>query len=163
MTTTQIITQESLKEWFDFDGVTLSWKDKTRETKICKNAAGYAMIRYAGNARLVHRLVFIMIHGYEPKQIDHIDGNPANYSISNLRDCGQSENGMNKVVQSNSKSGLKGVFWDKAFKRWVVCVQKNGKKIRVVQFPSAEDAYEFACLLREVVHGQFANHGTRGI
>ena len=163
MTTTQSITQQSLKEWFDYDGKTLSWKDKTRETKICKNASGYAMIRYAGNARLVHRLVFLMVHGYEPKQIDHIDGNPANFSISNLRDCTQTENMMNKTVQTNSKSGLKGVFWHKACKSWRVCVAKNGKQYKPVGFKTAEDAYEFACLLREMLHGQFANHGIRGI
>lgn len=162
MTTTQLLTQESLKEWFDFDGKNLSWKDKTRETKICKNAGGYPMIRYAGNARLVHRLVFILSHGYEPKQIDHIDGDKTNFSIDNLRDCGQTENAMNKTVQSNSKSGLKGVFWDKTFKRWVVSVGIKGKQYRKTGFKTAEDAFEFACLMRDMIHGTYANHGVKG-
>lgn len=161
--TTQALTQESLKKWFDFDGKTLSWKDKTRETKICKNTAGYSTIRFAGNARLVHRLVFLMVYGYEPKQIDHIDGNPANFEITNLRDCCQTKNMMNKKVQSNSKTGLKGVFWDKTFKRWVASVAVKGKQYRKTGFKTAEDAYEFACLMRDMVHGTYANHGVKGI
>ena len=161
--TTQTLTQESLKEWFDFDGTTLSWKDKTRKTKICKNKDGYPIIRFAGNARLVHRLVFLMVHGYKPKQIDHIDGNSSNFAINNLRDCGQTENMMNKKVQSNSKTGLKGVFWDKTFKRWVASVAVKGKQYRKTGFKTAEDAYEFACLMRDMIHGAYANHGMKGV
>lgn len=160
--TTQEMTKDSLQSWFDYDGKTLSWKDKSRETKICFNNGGYPIIRYAGNARLVHRLVFILVHGYVPKQLDHIDGDRTNYAIENLRDCPQSQNAMNKIKQSNNKSGFKGVFWDKAFKRWVVAVAAYGKNYRKTGFKSAEDAYEFACLLRDMVHGNYANHGVKG-
>jgi hypothetical protein len=156
--TTQELTQNSLKEWFDFDGKTLSWKDKSRETKICFNKAGYPMIRFAGNARLVHRLVYLMTYGFIPQELDHINGDKNDYSLLNLRPATSSENKQNKGAECDNRSGYKGVSWDIRFKRWIVRATKNKKTYSSVGFKSAEDASEFACLLRDMLHGDFANH-----
>jgi hypothetical protein len=158
MALTQELTQASLNDWFDYDGKTLSWKDKTRETKICFNNFGYPVIRFADNARLVHRLVYIMAHGNAPKELDHINNDKTDYSIGNLRPATRSENLQNKSAEAGNLSGYKGVSWDKKFKRWLVRVTKQGKVYRAINFKSAEDAYEFACLMRDMVHGEFANH-----
>ena len=161
MTCTQKMTAKSLGEWFDYDGVSLTWKDKSRETKICYNKAGYPMIRFMGNARLVHRLVYIMVYGFAPKEIDHANGNVKDYRIENLREASRSQQICNRVRDSDNRSGYKGVSWDIRFKRWVARVTKDGKVYQKVGFDSAEDAFDFVCLLREVVHGEFANHGMR--
>jgi hypothetical protein len=158
MASTQELTQASLNEWFDYDGVTLSWKDKSRETKICFNAAGYPIIRFAKNARLIHRLVYLMWHGNLPKELDHINNDKTYYAISNLREATSSENKANKGAEKQNRSGYKGVCWDTKFQRWLVRVTKQGKVYRAVNFKSAEDAHEFACLMRDMIHGEFANH-----
>jgi hypothetical protein len=154
----QELSQQSLLEWFDYDGKVLSWKDKSRETKICFNTAGYPMIRFANNARLVHRLVFLMIHGYLPTELDHKNGDKKDYSIDNLRPATRSQNTQNRSAEKDNRSGFKGVSWDTRYKRWEVRVAKHGKVYRKVGFKDAKDADEFACLLRDLVHGEFANH-----
>ena len=155
MAVNQSLTQQSLKEWFDYDGKTLSWKDKSRETKICISS-GYPTIRFASNARLVHRLVFLLWHGYAPKEIDHINNDRKDYSIDNLRPATSSQNKANKGTQS--RSGYKGVCWDVRYKRWQARASFNKKLYSVVGFESAEDAHDFVCLLRDMLHGEFANH-----
>ena len=154
----QEMTQASLNEWFDYDGKTLSWKDKTRETKICFNAAGYPIIRFCGNARLVHRLVYLMTYGYVPPELDHINMDKKDYSITNLRPATSSENKANRGAENGNRSGYKGVTWDIKFKRWLVRCSFKKKVYRVIGFKSVEDADEFSCLLRDMLHGKFANH-----
>jgi len=156
--TPQALTQESLLEWFDYDGKTLSWKDKSKETKICFNKAGYPVIRFNKNARLVHRLVYLMAHGYLPPELDHINNDKKDYSINNLRPATSSENKQNKSAEKDNRSGYKGVSWDIRYKRWIVRASKNKKRYASVGFKNAEDASEFACLLRDMLHGDFANH-----
>jgi hypothetical protein len=154
----QEMTQKSLHEWFDYDGKTLSWKDTSRETKICKNNWGYPMIRFAGGARLVHRLVYLMAHGHVPAQLDHANCNKEDYSINNLRPTTPAQNRANTGAEKQNLSGYKGVCYDKRHKRWEVRVAMNNKTYRKVGFKDAKDADEFACLLRDMVHGEFANH-----
>lgn len=47
-----------------------------------------------GKKYLIHRLVYETWHGFEDENhvIDHIDGNPKNNHISNLRECTQKDN-----------------------------------------------------------------------
>jgi hypothetical protein len=158
MASPQELTQASLNEWFDYDGKTLSWKDKTRETKICFNETEYPVIRFAKNARLVHRLVYLMWHGNLPKEIDHINNDKKDYSITNLRPATSSQNKVNRGAEKQNRSGYKGVCWDIRYKRWQARAAFNKKKYNVVGFKSAEDAHDFVCLLRDMLHGEFANH-----
>ena len=158
MAVTQSLTQQSLNEWFNYDGKTISWKDKSRETKICFNAAGYPIIRFANNARLVHRLVYLLWHGSVPPELDHINNDVKDYSIENLRPSTSSQNKANRSAKKANNSGYKGVCWDVRYKRWQARAGFENKQYTAVGFKSAEDADEFVCLLRDMLHGEFANH-----
>ena len=59
----------------------------------------------------LHQLVWVLCHGRFPKQIDHLNGNPTDNRIENLREVSQSENDMNRVWawKPNAKTGLPGV------------------------------------------------------
>ena len=79
-------------------------------------------------------MVFLLCYGFLPEQIDHIDGNPLNNHPENLRASNQILNKQNKLAQSNSKTGIKGVSFDSKRNRWFVCV-----KVRVSSFDEASD------------------------
>ena len=61
-------------------------------------ASGHRAIHVPGHGRfLVHRLVFFMFHRKDPGQyvIDHINGDPADSRIINLRRCRAKANALN--------------------------------------------------------------------
>jgi hypothetical protein len=82
-------------------------------------SCGYPVIRFADNARLVHRLVYIMVHGDAPKELDHINNDKTDYSIGNLRPGTRSENLQHRRAETGNRSGYKGVSWDTKFNRWL--------------------------------------------
>ena len=61
-----------------------------------------------------HRAVWAVVHGYFPKVIDHINGNPYDNRIENLREVSTSENNKNVVHpwRPNARTGLPGVVRD---------------------------------------------------
>lgn len=89
-----------------------------------------------------HHLAWLYVYGCLPKQsIDHIDGNPFNNSILNLRLCNAALNNQNRhSSQSNSKSKVLGVSWHKKAKKWVSYVRKNYKTTYLGLFESQEEA-----------------------
>lgn len=65
--------------------------------KITKNIGslnedGYIRVWCNNRLRMKHRLLFWLYHGYLPKEVDHIDKNRSNNSISNLRAVTHQEN-----------------------------------------------------------------------
>ena len=93
----------------------------------------------------MHRLIFFICHGTLPKVIDHIDGNPLNNKIENLRECTQSQNTMNSKLSKNNTSGRVGVRQIKKTGNWVAIIMVNRKKIHIGTFPT----FELACRARE--------------
>lgn len=58
---------------------------------------GYLVGSVFGRQMLVHRVVWMLLHGTWPEGvIDHIDGNPSNNRIENLRDVPQAINCQNR-------------------------------------------------------------------
>ena len=71
----------------------------------------------------IHRVVWVLCKGHWPiGTIDHINGNPLDNHIENLRECSQGENNMNMELpwEPNSKTGLPGVFLDKGSIRTII-------------------------------------------
>lgn len=72
--------------------------------------------------------------------VDHIDNNPANNRRSNLRITEQSKNTINKVVQSNNKSEIAGVWFDKERNKWSAEIKLSGIKCYLGRYDSKCDA-----------------------
>lgn len=88
--------------------------------------------------------------------IDHKDGNGLNNQKSNLRIATNSENQRNKKVQSNNKSGFKGVYFDKKLKKWRAVFNPNKKSIHIGCFHYPEDAARAYNEIAKKHYGEFA-------
>ena len=74
----------------------------------------------------LHRLVF---GNLDENSIDHIDGNPSNNVISNLRCINHNQNLLNIKPRSTNKSGFLGISWDKKQNNWVAALSYKGKRV----------------------------------
>lgn len=83
--------------------------------------------------------LFIMPHP-EGMETDHINRNKLDNRRSNLRVCTPSQNQSNKGVQSNNRSGIRGVSWNSRLSKWVVHVCKQGKVLHLGVFSNLGDA-----------------------
>lgn len=69
------------------------------------------IVKYKGKNYSVSKIVYILINGYVDNNIliDHVDRNPFNNNISNLRAVSENINLKNKNFQINNSSGFTGV------------------------------------------------------
>lgn len=120
------------------------------------NGRPYWKTNISGKTTYVHRIVFLLHHGYLPKIIDHIDGNPTNNRIENLRAATQHQNCANAILSKANTSGYKGVTFNKKMNMWMAQVHVHGKNKNLGCYKDIEDAanaYEKASVL---YFGEFA-------
>lgn len=90
------------------------------------------------------------------KEVDHIDRDRKNYNINNLRWCSHSQNNQNKNRQSNNKSGIIGVSWDKTNNKWTARIKTEGKYKFLGYFTDIEDAKKTRKEAEQKYFGEFA-------
>src|SRR5579859_6186486 len=79
------------------------------------NQRGYAAYDSKINGRwTLGPFIYYQYYGVRPNFVDHINRNPLDNRIQNLRVATKSENMRNRPKQSNNKSGYKGVHFDRA-------------------------------------------------
>lgn len=101
-----------------------------KEAMIGNHNTGYKWGRIFGRPYLAHRVIWKLVHGYDPaEQIDHINGDRSDNRISNLREASALENGKNGGMRRNNSSGYKGVCWVKRDRRWAAAITSDGKHI----------------------------------
>jgi hypothetical protein len=141
-----MITQEQLKELFDYNSFNLIWKVKRQGCNIGDVAGfirsdGYRRITIFGKKYLAHRLIWIYVYGYYPhKFIDHINRIKDDNRICNLREATNSQNKCNTDKQSNNTSGYKGVCWNKERGKWWASITLNGKRTHLGYFADIDTA-----------------------
>ncbi len=141
-----------LHEYFEYRDGELYYKKSPNKKIILGRKAGcinnsnrYACICIKGKNYKAHRLIFLYHKGYLPKEIDHIDRNPLNNKIENLRETTRSENCFNTKKYKTNTSGYRGVSWDKKAKKWAAQIQINKKSVYLGAHETAELAYEAYC------------------
>jgi hypothetical protein len=95
---------------------------------------------------LVHRVIWMLHNDDCPEFIDHIDGNPLNNRIDNLRPATKSQNAMNRKMHRNNASGFKGVYQIPSKKFAAsICISGKNKYLGVFETPElAQNAYALA-------------------
>lgn len=152
----ETLTQDIVQRLLDYDPATgeFRWKLKRRGISTGKvlgtdNGFGYLRITVCGRSYYAHRLAWLYVHGYMPKQeIDHINGNKGDNRISNLREASPLQNAQNKrKAMSNSKSGHLGISWHERAGKWQVhiCTCKKRKYLGIYDdIEEAKAAYAAA-------------------
>jgi len=111
----------------------------------CPSTQGHLQIVVNGCPQLAHRLVWLYHYGYFPKMIDHINRNPADNRIENLREADKKLNAINSGLISTNTSGYKGVHYFRhgpRVKRWRATIINDGKTISLGYHMTKEEAYE---------------------
>ena len=108
---------------------------------------------------LIHRLVAIAFlpNGENKKCVDHIDHNPENNHLSNLRWCSRSENQMNKSKQDNNTSGITGVHFDEESEKWIVRIQKRRKMYEIGRYKTLNQAKQARIKALKELFQEYAN------
>lgn len=121
------------------------------------NAAGYYHGRVMGRRLLAHRVIWAFAYGKWPhNHIDHINGNPADNRILNLRVVTRSENRKNSARPNNNTSGVCGVTH--FGKKWQAQIRTDRKLIHLGTFPTRDEAVA-ARKSAEQKYGFHPNHG----
>lgn len=116
---------------------------------------GYHKVRIYRDGKsydmLIHRLVYQTFIGelIPGMHIDHIDHNPLNNSISNLRQISVRANTSHKKKKYTSE--YVGVSWQSRKKKWRADIQINGRHINLGYGISEHDAHlKYVSKLKEL-------------
>lgn len=75
--------------------------------------------------------------------VDHKNLDKLDNRKENLRICSASQNNMNKKIQMNNTSGIRGISWHKIHNKWQSSISINGKTIYLGIFSNISDAIKF--------------------
>ncbi len=169
-----LATIERVRETLDYNPETggFVWKERSVKTKYDKiwnkrfsgkptghksDIHGFLCIQICLDNKLyrAHRLAWAHFYGVWPNaEIDHINLDPCDNRIVNLRDADRSQNECNKTVRSDNKIGIKGVHYDNERKKWQMQIKFKDKKLmkRFDTLEEAKIAYQEAAI---ELHGDF--------
>ena len=138
------------------NGRRLSSERLGRPAGSIKGTTGYLVINIGKQTYYAHRLAFLYMQGSIPEYVDHADQCRSNNVWANLRACTHSENLANRGVQSNCKSGRKGVYRCHKSPRWVAQITVRGKQIKIGSYATVEEAAQAYSDASTQYFGEFA-------
>ena len=131
------LTQKDVRRLFKYDPDTGILTNKIRRSsnsmKGCEvgsfDKRKYLVTQVSGNYYKVHRLIWLYVYGYMPENfIDHINRNPSDNRLCNLREVTQSCNMRNAKNREDNTSGVQGVHWQKNRKTWFAYITNRGRR-----------------------------------
>lgn len=146
------LTAERLRELLDYDPETglLTYRVDRRNGSKAGDVAGWTaqrgirVIEVDQKNYKAHRLAWLHVNGSWPQgDIDHINGDPADNRLVNLRDVPHLLNLQNRrKPRSGSKAGILGAQWDAARGKWKSSIRAQGKVTHLGRFDTAEEAQQ---------------------
>jgi HNH endonuclease/AP2 domain len=104
---------------------------------------------------MIHKLVFFIHHEYVPNIVDHIDGNPLNNEIDNLREADKYKNNWNAKIRKHNRTGLKGVTYHPQTGKYRARIRCMDKVYSLGLFAKKEDAHQAYCIGSIILHKDF--------
>lgn len=145
------LTAEILRELLDYDPQSGGFR--RRKSQRCIRAGDVAGVNRADRYRVIkinkkrylaHRLAWLHANGSWPINcIDHINGDPSDNRIANLRDIPALVNSQNlrRAHADNRSCGLLGASWHSRAARWQAHIRLDGKGRYLGLFDTAEAAH----------------------
>ena len=119
---------------------------------------GYKRGLINGSFFRAHRIIWKLVYGTEPDQIDHINGDRADNRLENLRNVSGLENCRNLPISASNKSGCPGVSWKTRDRIWQSKITVQGRVIHLGSFRQ----YEAAVSARKAAEARFGFHPNHG-
>ena len=129
---------------------------KVEKTDYCwvwtaaKNSRGYGTIAVLSRTRYAHRVSYWFANGAIPDgfEIDHKCRNRACVNPDHLRAVTSKQNKENTGANAGTVSGVRGVRWHKAGRKWDTHVFHNGKRYSAGLFSTVKEAEVAVIALR---------------
>lgn len=142
--------KERILEFFEYDrdkAILIwkkHWRPQTASMVVGKVAGtmkpdGYIYICLNYKQYYLHRLVWLLEHGELERCVDHIDGDPRNNHISNLRAVTQRRNTQNQRKHRAGK--LLGASWSKSTGKYRPVIRIGDQQITLGYFDDAMEAH----------------------
>ena len=165
------LTCDILRKFVNYDPITglLTWRLRaTRAAQIGNTIGtvvgilpdkGYIVITLFGVTYQAHRLAWLHYYGQFPdKQLDHIDHDRTNNSITNLRETSLHTNMKNKSLYTTNTTGYSGVT--PHGDSWLARIGVNGTKVLLGTFRTFDEAVA-ARKAAEKLLDYHVNHGLQ--
>lgn len=133
------------------------WGHSEDRLVTTRTAHGYIKVSFDRVAFVAHRVIWLMVYGTVPDEIDHINGDTADNRLENLRPCTHAENSRNTRLRSDNTSGIKGVtLAKKAGDPWLAKIRADGRTVHLGYHATKEQAAAAYAAAAAVYHGEFA-------
>lgn len=121
-----------------------------------RRARTFYAVRRAGKKILFLHREIMGVSGSD-KIVDHINHDGLDCARLNLRIVTAQQNSMNRAGPTRvSKSGIRGVSWDRIQRKWMARIKINGKPKTLGAFTNKYIAGEIAREARAIHYGEFA-------
>ena len=154
------MTTSRIQELFYYNDGKLYWKQKQSCAQNLSKEAGSVCnrrryIQIEGKKYLAHRLIYMLHFGYCPEFLDHIDNDPFNNRIENLRPATKQQNAQNRLIHACNKTGYKGVH--KQRKKFIASICVSGCTLYLGSYTDPQQAH--AVYVAAAIHHfkEFAN------
>lgn len=132
-----------------------------KEALTNQGARGQKLGKIICRSYYAHRVAWAIHHGSWPNgEIDHINGDPSDNRIANLRDVTRSINMRNRPAFKKSKTGHPGIAWRDRFSAYQVRICVDNREIHLGYFKSLDEAIEVR-KRAERIHNFHENHGRK--
>jgi HNH endonuclease len=114
------------------------------------------VVNFDGRLLAVSRVIWKLYYGTDPPGlIDHVDLNPFNNVITNLRVASKSQNGMNRTMYKCNKTGAKGVIFARQPGRYIAQIRFNKAYKYLGTFNSLDEAATTYAAAVKKYHGEY--------